>query len=695
MRSIILSLIVFTAFSAFSQSTKTKKWRKTENDSMQKALLLYEDGLYLLALPIYEQLYSSHPNEEFLKYVYGRCALYRNDKHETALTLLNEVYTKNKKADDIEYDLARAYHFNYKFDEADQFAEKYLNQKKLPPENKAKAQQLKKYISNAKYFYTNPTNAKITNAGNVLNTQNEEYVPVITADESKIIFTYAGTESTGGRQNAFQEADKFGIFYEDVFQSVKVNDEWTKPYGLSTINTKSHDAAIAISPDGNQLFTYKDSGDDHGDIYVSYLKDTAWTIPVKLKGDVNSYSWEGSCSLSSDGRTLYFSSERGGGYGGRDIYRATMLADSSWGNVINLGDSINTLYDDDAPFIHPDGITLFYSSKGKNSMGDYDVFQAKMNPVDSVFGNAVNLGYPINTPDGDRYYVLSANGKTGYYSSGKKGGFGLSDIYTVDPGYLGEKPAIYLVKGKITVDKTPVEAEIQVHVTSKNNRPFTKSISNKNTGNYLITLPAGAVFKITYSYKDFESRVLEIDAANIKEYSEKEFNIDFNVKPVIEQPAVASNTTTVTKPKEPVVKPEPIVKKPVEKPEPVVKNTPKNTEAFVPKNAIQQKVMNYAAKYGDISAEGLEFRVQIAAYKFPKNYTYAHLKGLGKVENLLLEDGITRITIGGNFSTLGNAFEHNKKVAVAGQPDAFVTVLYKGKRVFLEELETMGIFVVK
>jgi hypothetical protein len=105
--------------------------------------------------------------------------------------------------------------------------------------------------------------------------------------------------------------------------------------------------------------------------------------------------------------------------------------------------------------------------------------------------------------------------------------------------------------------------------------------------------------------------------------------------------------------------------------------------------------MKYVEKYGDVSAEGLEFRVQIAAYKFPKNYTYKHLKGLGKVENLLLDDGITRITIGGNFSTIGKAWEHNKKVINKGQTDAFVTALYKGKRVYLEDLEKMGIYVQK
>ena len=137
------------------------------------------------------------------------------------------------------------------------------------------------------------------------------------------------------------------------------------------------------------------------------------------------------------------------------------------------------------------------------------------------------------------------------------------------------------------------------------------------------------------------------------------------------------------------------VVKPVVVREPVVKAPVVLKDKFKPNTALQQKIKDYSEKYGDITAEGLVFRVQIAAYKYPKNYLYNHLKGLGKVENLLLDDGITRITIGGDFNSLSAAYEHNVKVILKGQTDAFVTVLYKGKRIYLEDLEKMGIFVVK
>lgn len=658
-----LFFCLFLSFSiGFSQITNTRKWRKTESDSMQYAQIMYDEKEYLAALPLYENLYNSHPEEIFLKFVYGRCCLYRSDKHEEALKLIGEIYAKNKKAENIEFDLARAYHLNYKFDEAIAMADLYLANKRAVADDKVTAEQLKKYCQNAKILYANPTNAKITNAGNILNTENEEYVPVVSADESVMIFTYVGKESTGGRQNKLQQPFDYGDYYEDVFQSKKVNGEWTKPLAIKNINTITHDAAIAISPDGQKLFVYRDNGDDHGDIYISYLNDTTWSVPVKLIGEVNSYSWEGSCSLTSDGKTLYFSSERSGGYGGRDIYRAKLMKDSTWGAITNLGDSINTSLDDDAPFIHPDGITLYYSSKSKNSMGGYDIFEAKMNTKDSLFRNARNVGYPINTPDDDIYYVLSANGKTGYYASGKKGGSGLKDLYLVDPGTTEKTPVVCLVKGTITFNKLPVEGNVSITLTSKNNEVYSNLKSNTATGHYVNTFPTGANYKITLSYQGYYPRTYEFDATSITQYTEKTFDVDFSVPPDTAKPIV-------------------------------VDTLPKNPDDnFTSIWKLQEKAKKYARKYGELTAEGLVFKVQIAAYRKPKNYKYRHLKGLGKVERLLLGDGITRITIGGNFKTLKSAYTHMKKVIIAGQGDAFLTVLYHGKRIYLEDLERLGIF---
>lgn len=639
----------------FAQVTKTNKWRKTERDSFENAFLLYEEKHYTLALPIYEVVNKNHPNEEFIKYMYGKTSLYRSDKHGDALAYLKEAYDKNKKIINIEYDLAKAYHFNGKFDEALEMVNKYLAGKKLKPEERDEAELLKKGIQNASILSSKQTNAKIINIGLPINSPDEEYVPVISADESMMVFTYAGPKSKGGRVNAYGEASAIGYFGEDAYLSFKQNDTFMIPKPIENLNTTANDAAISLSPDGTRLFVFRDNGDDHGDIYESFLVGEEFTTPVKIKGLVNSFSWDGHCSLSSDGTTMYFSSERPGGFGGKDIYRATFMPDSTWGNIVNLGDSINTKYDEDSPFIHPDGITLFYSSKGPKSSGGYDIFMSSLE-MDSTFKVVENLGYPINTPDDDIYFVVAANGQRGYYSSGKPGGQGLKDIYLVNTEFPSHKLKAYLVKGKASSEGKPVEASFKIEVVNKNNAVFKTAKTNLMTGNHLTTLPAGNVYKMTFNYSTFPAQSFTLDASQIAAYTEKIVDVKFEPKDTLpKRDSLAVDT-------------------------------------FKTKDKKLTNIQEHSRKYGNISAEGLEFKVQVAAYKYPKNYTYKHLKGLGTIDKTMVNNKITFITVGPAFKTLGEAWDLNKKAVNAGQKDAFVTAIYKGKRVYLEELVKMGIF---
>ncbi|MGZ4159070.1 MAG: hypothetical protein ACXVED_18900, partial [Bacteroidia bacterium] len=637
----------------FSQGAmKTRKWRKGEKDSLAIAQAMFIDENFLLALPIFDKLQQSHPKELYLKYVTGICGLYRSDMHEKSLEFLSAVYEKNKKAANIKYDLARAYHYNYKFDEALAILNDYVKGK-ITPQQKKDAEQLIEYCNNGKILVAAPVDAKIDNIGDIVNTVGEEYVPVVSSDESVMIFTYRGDLSTGGLQNSYNQADSFGVYYEDVFITHKENNNWVTPVSIgSNINTNAHDAAIALSNDGQKLFIFKDDSYDGGDIYISKLDSNNWGAPQKLKGDVNTAAWEGSASLSADEKTLYFSSERPGGYGGRDLYKATLMLDSTWGDVKNLGPTINTALNDDAPFIHPDGKTLIYSSEGLNSMGSYDIFQTTYNSADSSWSTPKNLGYPINTPDDDRYFILSTDGKRGYYASGKAGGFGLHDIYVVDmPDSF--QPVVAMVKGIVTKENVPVRADVQVDMTD-NNQLYGKYKSNAESGNYLVNLVPGHNYKITYKLKGFSDQVQTFDATSLNAYTEKIIDVKFSLKgdSLIKADSIAA-----------------YAKK---------DSTSKGTTPTI------------VTAVGNSTKEGLVFKVQIAAYSMAKNYRYDNLKALGKVEKLVLQDGITRFTMG-SFKTLNEAIEFKNKVQKAGQKDAFVTAIYQGKRVYLEDLEKLGL----
>lgn len=610
---------------------------------MERAQHFYDDQLRLLALPIFLNLQKAHPEESYLQFITGICALERSDVHPLALELLTKVYEKSKKVKGIDYDLARAYHLNYKFDEALAQLEIYKQKQKPLSAKEAEAVLLlQDYCNNAKKLVSNPLPAVIENIGRPLNTEGAEYVPIISSDEETMVYTYVGDSSVGGRQNYYNEPDPYGMYFEDVYITRKANGAWQAGRSIGpTINTKVHDAAVSLAPDGQMLFIYKDDRQNNGDLYISYLEGNTWSVPMPLRGDINSpSSWEGSCSMSSDGKTLYFVSDKKGGYGGRDLYQATLMPDGSWGNVQNMGDKINTRYDDDAPFIHPDGRTLIFSSAGHNSMGDYDIFRCKRNLADSIWGEPENLGYPINSPDRDSYYVLSADGRHGYYASGKEHGIGLQDIYMVTPGMPGFEPVLVLVKGIITVNNNPVEAQLTVEVAGKN-IVHTSAKSNAEKGNYLVNLPEGLKYKLIYRWGSLPEKVYEVDATNLTGYNEKIINVNFDTA----APVVAKPDTV-----------KPVAQPTVDEPVP-----------------------------------GLIFRVQIAAYRQPQNYSGRHLTGLGKIERLYLDDGICRFTIGGDFYTLPTAQVHRDKVKKAGQPDVFITAIYKGKRAYLEELYKMGL----
>ncbi len=726
-RVVITTLLLFSFSLLSAQITNVRKWRKSEVDSLDHGLTLYDDKMYEQACPLFEGILKNHPKEEFIKYSFARCALYRSDKHEEAYLILTELYPKYNDINEMKFDIALAALFNLKFDEAEDYLAKFMANKRISIQDKRRADALKKNIEYARYYTANPTQAKINNLGPAINSPGDEYVPTITADDSLLIYTYNGENSIGGRQNEYLQPDPKGFFMEDLYYSVKQNGEFEKAHAIDSLNTNMPDAAISLSNDGRVLFMYQDLDDGHGDIYTSEFNGVNYTKPKKMKG-INSYSWDGHCSLSPDGRTLYFSSERVGGFGGRDLYKAVMMPDSSWGNISNLGDSINTRFDEDAPFMHADGQSFFFSSKGRTSMGGYDIFRNNLNPADSTFGYSENLGCPINSTDDDIYFVLAANGNTGYYSSGRKGGVGLKDIYKVEPKFTNPVKAVQLVKGSVRDSIGAVDAVITIR-NAENGNEIGSTQNIHGSGSFLVSLPVGHKYSLQFNAKNKATKELFVDLTSVQSYNESFVMMSLSsvtetpvmlavakgvegrgnaALPVAETktteavplaangatPAANSNTSVASGSG---ASPLPAVVAGAAVTGAVAKASGEGVakDAFVPNTKFQEKTMLYVEKYGDISAPGLEFKVQFAALKSGKNYAYPELYKIGKVERLSSNDGYTRLTIGGTFKTLKAAFSMNKRVVKAGEKEAFVICFYKGKRITFEELEKQKIFVEK
>jgi len=524
-----LLLLCTTTTTIFSQ-TIAKGYKLKVNlsaedkESLKEAEAAYQQGNYADALEIYSHLMENNPEENYFKFKKGMCYLNKTDEKEKAISLFEEVNRIAPETKEIQFYLGQAYHLNNRFDEAIKTMENFTNVE-LASDKVSYAKKVIKYSINGKELIKDKLQVEIKNVGEPVNTQYAEYVPVISADESVLIFTYKGEKSKGGLQNAIGEYDPHGEYCEDVFITRKVGDKWLPPESIDDkINTSGHDASIALSIDGKKLFIYKSTAKDGGDIYMSQFNDNVWSEPVRLEETINTKYWEGSITLSADEKIVYFSSERPGGFGGRDIYRSVKQENGKWGPSENLGKTINTSDNEDAPFILTDGKTLFFSSDGVKSMGGYDIFITKLE--NNNWSEPENVGYPINTADNEIYYTLSGDMKRGYYSTAASGGKGLQDIYVVSPAFTGKLPPVVLVKGIVTSNNKPVESKIIVHYSSGKDE-YGVFYSDKSTGKYLISMPAGYNYTLTYEKDNLTPLVENLNTVDIIAPTEKVLDVEF------------------------------------------------------------------------------------------------------------------------------------------------------------------------
>jgi tetratricopeptide (TPR) repeat protein len=667
------------------------------------AAYYFEGKDYKKAYDLYDKLSAQNPTNMEYKFRLGFCTLNYPDKKARAIELFTDI-KKTDKSPDVDYYLAKAYHINYKFDEAKILYTQYLLKKgsKISEEDKPLIEDAKLGIANCNNgneLIAKKIIADIKNIGSPINTEEIEGVPVISADESVMIFTYAGEKSTGGLLNDALKPDaENGIYHEDIFISTKANDStFNIPIGIDALNTNGNDAAVALSPDGSTLFTFV-SNNDEGDLFISTLKGSEWSKPERLNKNINTDAWEGSCSISSDGRYLYFASEKPGGLGGRDLYVSEKV-NGDWSPAVNLGPTINTEYNEDAPFIHPDGITLFFSSEGHKSIGGYDIMYSIKQ--DNNWIEPLSMGIPLNTTEDDRYYVINAQGDRGYFSSNRAGagGKGKQDIYTVTPGILGERPVLALLKGIVYADDKPVEAKVEItkKITNDAIGPY---YSNSKTGKYLMALSPGNGYKIKIFIPGFDTIEEELDIEKLQKFVEikKDFYVyspgyvnkkdQKSVKSILD--SLLGNIASVeTFKNDAVTKTNDVVQTPTTA---VISTGPCNGGAMPDFTTLKGKSLNEPANYsklleiaGNTCAEGMLFKVQIAAYRNPENYKYGHLSQFGKPEIIAYPDGITRFTLL-QFTTLNEAEKARQKIIAKGQPDAWVTAVVNGKRYTLEEL---------
>lgn len=472
-----------------------------------KAERLIEKGDFPSALVVYKELLTEEPDNANLNFKIGFCYLNTVLEKDKAIKYLEKAVTDIEKDSDTDnpeelaapveawYFLAKAYHHNYQFNKAIEILDSLKlaipNYKKDFTEN---IDELVEYCKNGIELMKFPIQMQITNLGGIVNTEYDEHSPVFSADESTLIFTSKRKSSVHSTKT------DDGQYYEDIYITHKLPDgQWTEPIPISPkINTPIHEASIGLSPDGQELYIYKDESTilnpRDGNIYVSYLQGSEWTTPVKIA--INTKYNENHASISADGQELFFTSDRPGGLGGMDIYSSKRLPNGQWGIPVNLGPKINTSKDEISPFIHPDGVTLFFSSKGHNSMGGYDIFYAIRNEK-YEWNSPTNLGYPISTPNDDAFYVPTPDGVRAYYASQQTGGIGRNDIYIITLPKSEEK-LLTVMTGYITMGNNMLPENVTITVTEEQTGKLIGTYTpNSKTGKYLFILKSGKRYVIT------------------------------------------------------------------------------------------------------------------------------------------------------------------------------------------------------
>ena len=500
----------------FSQSKDDKK---QAIEFLKEAQISFDIDYHLKAWELYRKVLVIDPKNEKAG-VNGAISFFKlNYSLDSAKYFIPSL--TGSSLIDAKYYLAKIKHQQKDFDYAVQLLTDYNKENpKKRLHNIEETNYLINVCKSAEILINKPHRSVIKNMGPPINSVYADYVPVIIPDENTIYFTSRRDVSSNNKK------DIYGNYFEDVYVSVKEKGEWKKAENVGApINSETNDACVSISPDGQRMIVFRTSPDlVTGDLYLTKLgSDNKWEPLQKMGKEINSQFIETSACFSNDTNEIYFSSTRPGGYGGKDIYRIKKSPSGRWAVPFNLGPSVNTMYDEDSPFLHPDNVTLYYSSKGHNTMGEYDIFKSVLDPEANTFSKAENVGYPINSVNNDIFFVLSVDGKRGYYSSIKEETLGGNDIYEIDTRF-GDND-LKVKHGVAFKDGVPSKVKITL-LDNEGNLVNGTYNSNPKTGKFILVMNPLKSYKAIIESEGFTTLVIDLAPMAIEKVeSELEFKI--------------------------------------------------------------------------------------------------------------------------------------------------------------------------
>jgi len=524
----------------------TEAWK-----NIKKGNRLYKQklkGSYELALDYYLKAYEYNADCAELSYKIGICYIKKSDQKNALKYILEAYDTDAFVTSDIHFWMGRAYHLNENMPKAIASYKDYsdaLDIKALKKSTYNTERRIEECNNGIEIMKT-PVRVLIENLGPGINTEQPDYAPVfVTYLDSVVLFTSKRPTTVGGKRNPLTKE-----FFEDIYFTSFINGKWhdAKSYP-KPINSKGNDAAVAVSSNGYEMLVYR-GNKYNGNIYkadFNYDNDK-WGRPKKVIKRINTKRHqETTLTFSHDSAVIYFVSNSKKGYGGKDIWVTRRRENSNlgWSKPKNLGNIINTEYDEESVYLTNNDSVLYFASKGHKTMGGFDVFKS-YKLMDGTWTEPINLGYPINTAEDDMFFSIDQAGRTGYYASkGNADNYGDYDLYSViflgkeKPNYQDnedelvafvkkpteeivlEEPVfiktmkLTIVKGKVTEFSTakPLYATIEI-IDNATNEVLQTIKTNAQTGEYTVMLPSGKNYGMTVNAEGymFHSENFEIPA---------------------------------------------------------------------------------------------------------------------------------------------------------------------------------------
>lgn len=455
----------------------------------RKADKLFDKKDYKAALSFYEQIKEKYVKDTDLKYNIGVCHYHLYQMVDCISYLTFYAKNDNKPTPKVHYYLAKAYHLQHAFKDAAKYYKNYIRSLDEDDPQRDWYKNLIIQCTNGPKVEQMNSNAIVATLGDQINSSYDDYRVCFNPQISNTVFFSSNrADVTGGKLNYKNESDEENGYYRsDIYESKLVQGNWAAANHLSSrYNTSLSEDIISFFDNGYQMLFLKGFADGHQEIVKENFDEDSIEVILPFAIEASSNHWDGDHFFVSD-NIIIFSSDRPGGYGGRDLYYAIQSPDGIWQSAINMGHEINTEQDEVSPFLCNDGRTLFFSSNQKMSMGGYDVYSAVFNDSLRLWTKIKNAGTPINSPADDKDFLITADGSKAYFSSGRLGGLGGLDLYSAyfrsaktSQLSTGKQSFIDVLQAEPIITQVPNQSTIDKITpnTSTNNSSENKKIYN-------------------------------------------------------------------------------------------------------------------------------------------------------------------------------------------------------------------------